>query len=48
MFNNEVVVITGGSSGLGLALAHKFVAAGASVALVARDTEQPARHVVRL
>ncbi|MBK6906630.1 MAG: SDR family oxidoreductase [Rhodocyclaceae bacterium] len=38
MFNNEVVVITGGSSGLGLALAHKFVAAGASVALVARDT----------
>ncbi len=38
MFRNEVVVITGGSSGLGLALAHKFVAAGASVALVARDT----------
>jgi len=31
------VAVTGGTSGLGLALVHKFASAGASVAVVARD-----------
>ncbi|PKN36881.1 MAG: short-chain dehydrogenase [Deltaproteobacteria bacterium HGW-Deltaproteobacteria-2] len=40
MFKNMVVVITGGSSGLGKALAQRFVKKGASVALVARDRQK--------
>ena len=34
---NQHVVITGGSSGIGLALAHQAAAAGARISLVARD-----------
>jgi 3-dehydrosphinganine reductase len=34
---NQHVLITGGSSGIGLALAHQAAAAGARVSLVARD-----------
>jgi short-subunit dehydrogenase len=37
MFKDTVVVITGGSSGLGKALAQRFVRSGANVALIARD-----------
>lgn len=37
MFKNKVIIITGGSSGLGKALAKRLVAQGAHVALVARD-----------
>lgn len=37
MFKGKVVIITGGSSGLGKALATRLVAQGAHVALVARD-----------
>jgi 3-dehydrosphinganine reductase len=37
MFNGSVIVITGGSSGLGKALAQRFVKAGATLALIARD-----------
>lgn len=37
-FEQKVVVITGGSAGLGLALAQAFVQAKATVVLVARDT----------
>jgi NAD(P)-dependent dehydrogenase (short-subunit alcohol dehydrogenase family) len=36
----EVVLITGGSSGIGLAAARLFVEAGARVVLVARDPER--------
>ncbi|MBV9127542.1 MAG: SDR family NAD(P)-dependent oxidoreductase [Verrucomicrobia bacterium] len=36
-FAGKAVLITGGSRGLGLALARRFCAAGARVALVARD-----------
>jgi 3-dehydrosphinganine reductase len=37
MFKGKVVIITGGSSGLGKALAKRLAAQGAHVALVARD-----------
>ena len=37
---NKVVLITGGSSGIGLATAHKVAAAGATTIIVARDTEK--------
>ena len=36
----RVVMITGGSSGIGLAAAHKIVEAGATVIIVARDPEK--------
>ncbi len=39
----KVVLITGGSRGLGLALAQRFCAEGARVVLVARDAEELAR-----
>lgn len=39
-FLNSSVVITGGSRGLGLALAKRFADEGASVALLARDSEE--------
>ncbi|MBN2297632.1 MAG: SDR family oxidoreductase [Deltaproteobacteria bacterium] len=37
MFKDAVVVITGGSSGLGKALAMRFIGRGATLALIARD-----------
>ncbi|UYL07258.1 SDR family oxidoreductase [Bdellovibrio sp. SKB1291214] len=40
---NSVVVISGGSRGLGLLLGKEFAQQGASVALLARDTEELAR-----
>jgi short-subunit dehydrogenase len=39
-FRNRAVVITGGSRGLGLALAEEFLCAGARVALLARDSDE--------
>jgi NAD(P)-dependent dehydrogenase (short-subunit alcohol dehydrogenase family) len=37
---NKVVLITGGSSGIGLATAHKIAAAGATTLIVARDADK--------
>jgi 3-dehydrosphinganine reductase len=37
MFRDQVIVITGGSSGLGLELACRFAAEGARLTLIARD-----------
>ena len=39
-FRSKVVVITGGSRGLGLVLARHFAAEGAALALLARDAEE--------
>ena len=39
-FENRVVLITGGSRGLGLVLARQFAAEGARLALCARDSEE--------
>jgi NAD(P)-dependent dehydrogenase (short-subunit alcohol dehydrogenase family) len=38
--NNTVAVVTGGSSGIGLACVELFLAAGAAVAFCGRDTER--------
>jgi len=40
MFQNRLVIITGGSSGLGKALAHRLWKKGASLALIARDAQK--------
>ena len=40
MFKGMVIVITGGSSGLGKALAQRFLKRGANLALTARDTNK--------
>jgi 3-dehydrosphinganine reductase len=40
MFKERVVIITGGSSGLGKELAERFLAEGGHVALVARDPKK--------
>jgi len=37
--NSKVAVITGGSSGIGLATAHRFIADGARVVITARNQE---------
>jgi NAD(P)-dependent dehydrogenase (short-subunit alcohol dehydrogenase family) len=42
-FEGRVVVISGGSRGLGLVMARKLAAEGAKVALVARDPDELAR-----
>jgi len=41
--DGQVVLITGGSRGLGLALAREFARAGCRVVLAARDTQELAR-----
>ncbi len=48
MFQGRVAVITGGSSGIGLAVAEKLVRAGAMVALVARTKATLDEVVARL
>ncbi|WP_029136323.1 SDR family oxidoreductase [Nakamurella lactea] len=45
---DRTAMVTGGSRGLGLATAHRFVASGASVAVVARDAAVLAGAVEQL
>ncbi|XP_052189280.1 3-dehydrosphinganine reductase TSC10A [Diospyros lotus] len=47
---NRHVFITGGSSGIGLALAHRAAAEGAQVSILARSTNklEDAKHAIRL
>lgn len=40
MLENQVVIITGGSSGMGLAMAKQFVKDGAKVVITGRDLER--------
>jgi 3-dehydrosphinganine reductase len=40
MFNKSAIIITGGSSGLGKALAQRLVARGANLALIARNEKK--------
>lgn len=40
MLKNETIIITGGSSGMGLAMAKQFVAEGANVVITGRDKER--------
>jgi NADP-dependent 3-hydroxy acid dehydrogenase YdfG len=42
-FANKIVVITGGSSGIGLATAKQFVGEGATVVITGRDQKSLAR-----
>ena len=37
MFNQQVIIITGGSSGIGKAVAEKLIKRGAHIAIIARD-----------
>jgi citronellol/citronellal dehydrogenase len=43
LFREQVVVVTGGGSGLGRCIAHELVALGAKIALVGRTPEKLAR-----
>ena len=47
-WENKVAVVTGGSRGLGLAIAEVLVAAGAKVVVAARDPDVLARSVTEL
>lgn len=47
-FHNKVVLITGGSRGLGLVIARHLVQAGAKVAICARDEQEIRRAVFNL
>src|SRR6185436_2861160 len=48
MFKGKVAIVTGGSSGIGLAVAQKLVRGGAKVALVARTKETLDKMVAEL
>jgi len=47
-FEGLRVIVTGGSSGIGLATAEEFVARGADVAIIARDPDRLERAVAQL
>src|SRR5438309_11161500 len=47
-FKDKIALITGGSRGLGLAIARQICARGGKVALIARDAEELARAKTEL
>jgi short-subunit dehydrogenase len=48
MFKNKVILVTGGSSGLGLAISRAFGKSGGKVILLARDEQKLANSVEQL
>lgn len=40
MLKSETIIVTGGSSGMGLAMAKQFVKEGANVVITGRDRER--------
>jgi NAD(P)-dependent dehydrogenase (short-subunit alcohol dehydrogenase family) len=47
-FDDKVVLITGGTSGMGLATARRFIAEGAHVVVTGRDRQRVAAAVAFL
>ena len=47
-FKDKVVLVTGGSSGLGLAIAQEFVTQGARVVITGRRQEQLNQALIHL
>lgn len=47
-FENKNVLISGGSSGIGLALAEKFVTQGANVTILSREKHKRIRAIIKL
>ncbi len=47
-FNDKVAVVTGGSSGIGLATARRFIADGARVVITGRNQEALDAAVAKL
>ncbi len=47
-FNDKVAVVTGGSSGIGLATARRFIADGARVVITGRNQEALDATVAKL
>jgi short-subunit dehydrogenase len=48
IFKNKVVIVTGASTGIGLAIAHEFARNGSKVVLAARSAEKLAAHEVEM
>ena len=47
-FTNKTVLVTGGNSGIGRGIAHRFAHAGAHVIIAARDPQKGAAVVAEL
>ena len=48
LFAGQVIIVTGGGSGIGRCTAHELASLGASIALVGRKTEKLAKVVAEV